>query len=56
MKRLHIPCVEVLVVLCGFFAVVVADGLLDIAGVLLFSRPNDWESVLRVVNHPLAPH
>lgn len=56
MSRLHVPCVEVLVVLCGFFAVVVADGLLDIAGVMLYSQPSDWESVLRIVNHPLAPH
>jgi len=56
MKRLHVPCAEILLVICGFFAIVVADGLLDIAGVVLFSNPVNWEGVLRVVNHPLAPH
>ena len=56
MKRLYIPCAEVLLILIGFFAIVAADGLFDIAGVVLFGNPSDWQGVLRVVNHPLAPH
>ena len=49
------PVAELLLIAGVFFFVIVGDVMFDILGVVLYKHPADWNSVLRVINHPLAP-
>lgn len=51
----ELPVAEVLLIAGVFFFVIVGDVMFDIAGIVLYKHPADWNSVLRVINHPLAP-